>query len=145
MSDETSYYVGLSMVAGIGPVRMRLLLDHFGSVENAWHATRGDLLATGLEARTVEALCEMRLRNDLAAVMERLDALGVKVLTWESDNYPDRLREVEGSPPVLYVLGEITPADGWAVAVVGTRRATPYGREATARLTAGLAQAGVTV
>src|SRR5439155_13566721 len=66
-------------------------------------------------------------------------------LTWETEGYPKRLRELDDAPPVLYALGELSAADDWAVGVVGTRRATSYGREAATQLSSGLAESGVTV
>ncbi|HYP18879.1 MAG TPA: DNA-processing protein DprA, partial [Chloroflexia bacterium] len=145
MTDQTPYWIGLNRVTGIGPARMRLLLDYFGSAETAWNATIGDLLASGLDAKSTDALLAARRTLTPDAEMERLESMGASVLTWESEGYPERLREAGDAPPVLYVLGEITAADAWAVAVVGTRRSTAYGREVTARLSSGLAEAGVTV
>jgi DNA processing protein len=86
-----------------------------------------------------------RRRLDLDVEIGKLERAGVEALTWESDNYPKRLLEVDDAPPVLYAMGRIEDADGWAIGVVGTRRATSYGREAAARISAGLAEAGVTV
>lgn len=145
MSDETAYWVGLSRVAGVGPAKMRRLLQYFSGAEEAWRSTLGDLLAAGLDGKTAEALLAARRTSDLEAEMERLDAAGVRALHWGDEDYPERLREVDDSPPVLYALGELTPADAWAVAVVGTRRATHYGREVAARMASELAEAGVTV
>jgi DNA processing protein len=132
-------------VQGIGPARMRRLLDYFGDAETAWYATLGDLAGAGLESRVAEALVETRRTVDLDREMERLEAAGARALTRDSEDYPERLREVADSPPVLYLLGDLVQSDGWAVAVVGTRRATHYGREVTARLASELAQAGITV
>jgi DNA processing protein len=145
VTDQTPYWISLSRVAGIGPARMRLLLDYFGSAESAWNATVGDLFASGLDAKSTEALLAARRTSTPDVEIERLESIGASVLTWESEVYPERLREVADAPPVLYVLGEITAADAWAVAVVGTRRATSYGREVAARLSSGLAEAGVSV
>jgi DNA processing protein len=124
---------------------MRLLLANFGDAETAWKATTGDLLQAGLEGRVVEALAATRRTLDPDTEMERLAAAGAHVLTWEDDGYPERLREVGDGPPVLYVLGELTPADGWSVGVVGTRKATSYGRAAAERIVGEIAGAGVTV
>jgi len=145
MNPQTPYLIGLSRVPGIGPARMRLLLNAFGEAEDAWRATYADLLAAKLDGKSADALIETRRALDLDTEIERLEAAGVRALTWAAEDYPERLREVDDSPPVLYAMGELVQADNWAVGVVGTRRPTPYGREAAARLTTGLAQAGVTV
>ena len=70
---------------------------------------------------------------------------GVEPLTWDDPEYPASLRMVDGAPPVLYVRGRMTSQDEWAVAIVGTRRATTYGREVAQVLASELARAGVTV
>jgi DNA protecting protein DprA len=67
------------------------------------------------------------------------------LLTWDDERYPARLRQIAGAPPVLYVKGALTAADELALAVVGMRRATSYGREVTARLAGELAEAGLTI
>jgi DNA processing protein len=145
MNEQTPYWVALSQVTGIGPARMRLLLSAFGDARAAWEAVPGELLGVGLEARVAERLLEARRRIDPQSEMERLDRAGAHALTWEDAGYPDRLREVSDAPPVLYVLGEITPSDSWAVGVVGTRRATAYGKAATVEIASGLASGGITV
>ncbi|HEY0070903.1 MAG TPA: DNA-processing protein DprA [Chloroflexia bacterium] len=145
MHAQTPYYIALSKVPGVGPARVRLLLDHFGSVETAWHATLGDLLSSGLDAKSAMSLIETRRTASVEADLERLEKLGGRAVSWEDGEYPQRLKEVGSVPPVLYVLGEVTPQDAWAVGIVGTRRATPYGKEATERIVAGLVEAGVSV
>src|SRR5438552_5443508 len=134
MTDQTPYWIALSKVPGIGPARMRLLLDYFESPEQAWGATYADLLEAGLDAKTTEALAAARRDADLDTEMARLDKMGAHALTWETEGYPKRLRELDDAPPVLYALGELSAADDWAVGVVGTRRATSYGREAATQL-----------
>ena len=77
--------------------------------------------------------------------MERLARYRVKALTWNDPQYPNRLKEIYDLPPVLYIRGGLAEADEWAVVVVGTRRPTPYGRQAAEELAYALVQSGVTV
>jgi DNA processing protein len=139
------YWVGFNMVRGIGPTRMRALLDHFGDVERAWHASSTELRSAGLDRRSLQNLLAARSALDLDHELERVAAVGAHVLTWESANYPQLLREISAPPPVLYVKGTITGEDAWAVAVIGARRASDYGREVTRRLASALARNGITV
>ncbi len=143
--DTLQYYIGFNLVRGIGPVRLRALLDVFGDVERAYHAPADALRRAGLERRALESLLETRARVDLEREMQRVAAAGVRVLTWEDGGYPQLLREAPAPPPLLYVRGRLEPDDAWAVAVVGTRRASVYGREVTRRLSTGLARSGITV
>lgn len=143
--DELAYWVGFNKVMGIGPARLRALLDALGDVRNAWHASPDALEATGLDRRSLANLLDAREHLDLAAELQRLDRARVAVLTWESQDYPTNLRNIVDAPPVIYVKGELLPEDDWAVAIVGTRRASAYGKEAARRLAADLAHHGVTV
>lgn len=142
---EKAYWVAFNRVSGIGPARLAALLEVCGSVEAAWKAPIQQLKAAGLDRRTLENLLSLRRSLDLAAEWQRLEQLAITVLTWEDPEYPDNLREVPHPPPVLYVRGELIPQDRCAVAVVGTRQASVYGREVARRVATDLAKNGVTV
>jgi DNA processing protein len=143
--QDLRYWVGFSQVSGIGAVRLRALLDHFGDLQTAWHAQPHDLRQAGLDERSLANLLAAQRSLNLDAVLERLSRAKVGLLTWDDPGYPRNLREVFNAPPVLYIRGCIRPTDEWAVAVVGTRRASVYGKEAARMIGEGLAQAGVTV
>ncbi len=139
------YWVGFNMVRGIGPARVRALLDYFGSLKDAWHASAHDLREAGLDRRSLGNLLSAREELDLKREMDRLARAQVQVFTWEDEDYPRRLRQIYNPPPVLYARGGLLPQDEWAVAIVGTRRPTDYGREAARVLAEGLAREGITV
>ncbi|MBC7264234.1 MAG: DNA-protecting protein DprA [Chloroflexi bacterium] len=145
MNENTRYWVGFNIVPGIGPVKVRALVEHFGSVKAAWHADSAALQGSGLDRRALENFLAARSSISLDEEMERIREQGVTIITWDDPDYPRLLREIYAPPPVLYVKGSLTPADEYAVAIVGTRRATHYGREVTSRLAGGLAANGVTV
>lgn len=143
--SERQYWVGFNIVKGIGPARVRLLREAFGSLGEAWKASVADLEAAGLKGRVLQNLLETRKTLDLAAEMERLDKAGAAVLTWEDEDYPPRLLSIDQPPPVLYVRGSLDEADDLALAIVGTRRASAYGRQVTQELAGQLARNGVTI
>ncbi len=145
MSDPRRFWVGFNLVKGIGAARLRALLDYFGDVEIAWQASADELHAAGLSARLVEAILQTRHNLSLDQVWDRILAKGIKVLTWEDEAYPRLLNEIEQPPPVLYIRGEVLPEDEWAVAVVGTRRITAYGRQVAVEIGSALARNGITV
>lgn len=145
MREDLKYWVAFSRIPGIGRVRHQLLERHFGSLEAAWRASGSELRAAGLDGRVVGAILQHRESISPDAEMERLERYGVQALTWHDTDYPRLLREIYDLPPVLYVRGQLTPADEVAVAVVGTRRPTPYGRQVAEEMAAGLARSGVTV
>ncbi len=133
------------MVKGIGAVRLRQLLDFFGSLEIAWNSPIEGLLAAGLPVKVVDNLQQVRNQVDLNLIMSKIKNKGIKILTWDDADYPRRLKEINQPPPVLFVSGSINVEDDWAVAVVGTRRVTPYGRQVASEIARYLAQNGVTV
>ena len=145
IEDERAYWVALNMAAGIGPVRFQRLLDICGGARGAWEASDLDLAAAGLERRTADSLRRLRQRTSPEAVARRLAQLGIRALTLLDEEYPSNLRQVADAPPVLFVRGRVLPEDSQAVALVGTRRATAYGRSVAERLASDLAAAGVTV
>jgi DNA processing protein len=143
--DDRRFWLAFNKVPGVGPVRTRHLLDHFGDLGSAWTAPAHDLAAAGLDARAVGQVLALRKTLDLPAEMARLVTAGAHLLTWADAAYPARLLAIDDPPPVLYVRGELRADDEQAVALVGTRRATPYGRDVAHQLASGLAAAGVTV
>jgi DNA processing protein len=142
---EKRYWVGFNLVKGIGAVRLQNLRAHFGDLALAWQAPVDALQAGGLSPKLAERLIQVRTGVDLDKYLNRVDALGIKILTWDDALYPPRLKEIDQPPPVLYVRGEIKPEDTWAVAVVGTRRVSAYGRLVAEELGSSLAANGVTV
>lgn len=143
--EDTPYWVAFHRIPGIGPARFARLVEHFGSLQHAWSAASGELAACGLDPKSVEGIVAARASISPEAEWERVWRLGATVLTWAAPEYPALLREIPAAPPVLYVKGSLAPEDAWAVAVVGTRRASAYGREVVERLCTDLARSGVTV
>ncbi|MBI1882126.1 MAG: DNA-protecting protein DprA, partial [Chloroflexi bacterium] len=127
------------------PSRLRALLDYYGNVASAWQADPGELRAIGLDKRSVENLVKVRSQLDLEAELAKLKKLNIAVFTWDSPDYPQLLRNIPDPPPALYVRGALNPQDEWALAVVGTRQATAYGKECTHYLVSGLAKNGITI
>ncbi|MCL4871111.1 MAG: DNA-processing protein DprA [Anaerolineae bacterium] len=144
MSD-LKYWLGFSLVRGIGPAKVRALWDHFGSLAEAWQANESQLHRLGLGSGTVESLLQTRSQVNLDRELERVQKQDIHLLTWAAPAYPRYLAEIPGAPPVLYIKGEVTEQDQWAVAVVGTRRLTGYGRQVTHELVTGLVRHGLTI
>lgn len=139
------YWLAFNSVKGIGPIRLRTLRQHFGDLERAWHASESELKQAGLDRRSRASLLETRDAIDLYELERQLDATGAAALTLDDPDYPALLRELPDAPPVLYVKGTLVEADRWAVAFVGTRRATVYGRDITYQLVTPLIHAGITI
>ncbi len=142
---DKRFWVGFNLVKGVGAVRIQALLDHFGDLQLAWQAPADALQAAGLSSKLTERVIQIRTSVDLEEYMNKVAAKGITVLTWEDENYPNRLKVIDQPPPVLYVRGTLTAEDIWAVAVVGTRRVSAYGRQVADELAAYLASNGITI
>jgi len=139
------YWLGFSLVPEIGLKRFNLLLQAFGELRIAWHADSATLREVGLDGKPLANLIAFRERVDLAAEMAKIERVGARLITLMDADYPPLLRTINGVPPLLYVRGSIIEADHLAVALVGTRKATVYGRDATEYFSKGLASNGVTI
>ena len=142
---DLRYRIALHRVHRLGAVRFGLLDRAFPSMEEAWRAPAGALVAAGLDPRTAQEVIRAREETDPDIELERLAQAGVTALALTDPRYPSRLREIDDAPPVLYVKGVWADVDEWSVAVVGTRRATAYGRMAAQEFSRGLAVNGITV
>jgi len=145
VEENRKYWVGFNMVTGIGPVRLQTLLDSFGNIHSAWKAPPSQLRALGLHENLVRRMMDVRRDVDLDQLLDNIREQGVHVLTWEDDGYPEPLRDIPQSPPVIYVRGAITGEDTGGVAVVGTRRYTSYGQQVAEEVARYLALQGMTV
>jgi len=142
---EIDYWLAFSSVKGVGAVRFRRLLTYFGALSRAWQASQAELTAAGLTEHMVAAILEKQQTLAVEGLQRTLSAKCIQVLTWEDESYPRYLKEIDQPPPVLYYRGSILPQDDLAVAIVGTRSVTAYGRQLTKDTAAYLAANGVTV
>ncbi|MDP2916826.1 MAG: DNA-processing protein DprA [Dehalococcoidia bacterium] len=142
---DTKYWVGFNIVPGIGRVKFAQLENYFGNLENAWKAGESDLKQSGLDTGAIKAIVTWRPKIALDEEMEKLERCGVKLLTNHDTAYPSRLKEIYDYPPLIYVRGSLLPEDEWCIAVVGTRRATVYGRQVTEEIVTDLVRNKITV
>jgi DNA processing protein len=145
LDENNKFWVGFNLVKGIGATRMRALLQTFGSAENAWNASAAALECSGLSSRLVESFSMIRSSDLLDRTWNEIIRKEIQVLTWDDPDYPRRLKEIDQPPPVLYVRGQLLEVDQWAIAIVGTRRATAYGRQVSEEIARQLAQNGISV
>lgn len=145
MGSDLKYWVGFNRIPGIGRAKFSQIEGYFGDLERAWQAGPSDLRSAGLDTRSIETIVALRPKISLDAELERLERYRIKVLTWNDHAFPAKLKEIYDVPPLLYIRGTLAPDDEWAIAVVGTRRATIYGREVTERIVADLVQSRITI
>lgn len=142
---ERAHWIALIRVPGIGPIKFMRLCEHFGAAQAAWSADQGELQAAGLDARSADSLISFRTGHDPTRAFTQVQRLGVQAVTLADDEYPALLKEIYAPPPVLFIKGTLLPTDGLALAVVGTRSATAYGRLVAERFVSALVENGVTI
>ncbi len=143
--NEPEYWLGFSLVPGIGPRRLLLLVQAFGDLGRAWQADPTALRDAGLDADTTDNLLRTRAQLDLDAELAKIERVGAHLVTLADSEYPPRLREIDDAPAVLYVRGTLSAADEVALGIVGTRKATAYGRDTATFFARELARQGVTI
>ena len=145
MDQSAAFWMAFTRVNGLGPIRIRHLRSQFDRLEDAWFANAADLRAAGMPPSAVDHLMALRRHLDPADLLDEIHHLDVWVLTLDDDAYPPLLREISDAPVVLYGRGQLLPQDQRSVAMVGTRRASGYGKEMTRQLASTLARAGIMV
>ena len=143
---ELYYWIALRLVAGLGNVTCKNLLERFGAAEGIFTASQKALAQVeGVGPQTAEAIRQFRHSDAIDREIERIEAAGIQVVTYASPLYPQSLKRIYDPPPLLYCQGSLTPADAAAVAVVGSRSASDYGRRAASDICREIALAGLTV
>jgi len=143
VDSRTAFFI-LGLLPGIGPRRVLSLLAAFGSPERILASSAGALRPV-IGPQLAAVVAGWKRTTEHEEEESRLRDRGWSYLTWADEAFPPLLRQIHQPPLFLEVWGEIRPEDHRAVAVVGTRRATPYGRDATRLLAGGLAREGYTI
>ena len=143
--DDKKYWVAFNKSPKINWKTLSALLKNFGNLENAWNATKPDFFNVKIEPKIIDEIFKIRNETDPDSEIEKLDKLGIEVIIYKDRTYPKLLKEIYSPPAVLYVKGEILPKDEYALAVVGTRRLSDYGREVAYDMAYHLAKQGLTI
>ncbi len=145
-TSRAKYYHALNLLPSLGPVRIKKLVQHFGSPELIWKATRQDFQAVeGITSNLREKILQERQNIHPEKAWEEVLRQGCSVVTWEEQHYPSLLLEIYDPPTLLYYCGDIKLANSYCLAVVGSRRHTVYGRELASKFAAALSDYGITV
>ena len=144
--NERAALLTLTHAPKIGPVTVRRLIDHFSTAAQALDATPNELAQVkGVGQGLATIIAGARKTIDLKSITAGMKALGLRYLIPTDDEYPAALREIYDPPFGLFIRGEIQPSDNHGIAVVGSRRCTHYGLNATKNLCGQMARAGLTV
>ena len=134
------------MVPKLGPVRLRRLLDVFGSPQRILLAKSAELRGVeGIGPEIASSIAQWEQQVDLGAELARIAEFGAHVITQDDPVYPPLLREIHNPPIVLYVWGELLEQDRHSISIVGSRKTSHYGLESAKKLSYQLAYAGLTI
>ena len=142
---RTREWLALSSTPGLGPTRIKRLLERFGDVGRVFRASLTELEAAGLPAASAQSIAlgsSMQLADE---ELEKVHAAGATVLVPDDPAYPRQLLEIYDPPAVLHVRGDVEALSMPGIAIVGTRHPTPYGMGMTERLACDLATRGLII
>ncbi|MCA9040655.1 MAG: DNA-processing protein DprA [Planctomycetaceae bacterium] len=146
LAQETLPAIQLSLISGIGSRTVQTLVNHFGNLAAVFRASHEELVSLpGVGPKLARKILENRDGSTAQSELERLQQAGVQFLLRGSEEYPTLLDDIPDAPQILYYKGTIEPVDGLAIAIVGSRRCTPYGLGQAHKIAGALARAGVTV
>ena len=136
--------IALNMMEGLGPIKVRALIDFLGSPQAVFETDGSELQRVrGIGEKLRTSILEQRTQIDPAAEEERAEEMGVRIVTVLDDGYPDVLKTIHDPPLALYVRGELN--NDHSLGIVGSRKATHYGLNVADRLAYQLAQTGFTI
>ncbi|MFQ5841547.1 MAG: DNA-processing protein DprA [Thermodesulfobacteriota bacterium] len=145
MKDQF-YWLALNFIPGVGPILIKTLLNRFGDAKRVFAASRRELARVdGIGERLAGVIKATDVREKVNRELRLIEEFNVSIVTIRDQSYPNNLRQIYDSPPLLYVRGDLQPRDDLAISMVGSRLASNYGRMVTERVAGDLARHGVTM
>ena len=145
MPSEREYSAAVYAHIPFGPVRMRLLLSYFKSAKKIWESSGEELMRVGLNRKIVSGFIYHRKNFDFDKYFGLLKRMSVDFITIKDKGYPENLKRIEDAPYILYVKGKLYKKDRNAVAIVGSRKMTSYGKKVSEILSSSLSKRGITI
>ncbi len=144
--DERFYWIALGFVKGIGAITCKELIKHFKNPEHIFKASKEELLKVGnMNEDLISLIKGFNEWRRVEQEIKKMERYGVRLLTLNDPDYPENLLNIYDPPPLLYMKGEIKKEDRLAIAVVGSRACSNYGRIIAERISRELALNGITV
>ena len=142
------YLNALNRINGLGPQKMKILLDFFETPENVWKTNLEDLEKSGIGEAISRKIYEEKQKINPNEELEKLDRNSIKMITFDNPDYPEFLKEIPSAPYILYVKSDLNISEIFSdplIAIVGSRKMTEYGKRAAYSFARDLATAGITV
>ncbi|PIR13074.1 DNA-protecting protein DprA [Candidatus Falkowbacteria bacterium CG11_big_fil_rev_8_21_14_0_20_39_10] len=131
---DLKYWIGLNHFPKFGPSRFKRLQKYFENLELAFTAGSKELTKAGIEEAVAEEFLAARDAINIEKILQNLAQENIKVMIIDDKNYPALLKEIYNYPPLLYYKGELDLNNDFCLAVVGTRKYTPYGQQITGQI-----------
>ncbi len=144
-SQPAAYWLALALTPGLGPTRIRKLVEHFGTAERVFQASLTELEATGMPVVSAQSLATGKSMELAQQEIAKVAGCGAKIIALDDPAYPGRLKEIYDPPVVLFVRGSVEVLSAPGIAMVGTRHPTPYGLGMAERLSKDLAARGLVI
>ncbi len=144
-SQEATCWLALSLTQGLGPTRIKKLVEHFGRPDRVLQASLTELEATGMLAVSAQSIATGKSLDLAQQECAKASDAGARIVALSDPEYPARLKEIYDPPVVLYVRGNVELLAKPGIAVVGTRHPTPYGTGMAERLAIDLAAHGLVI
>ena len=145
MSDDLAYWVALTRFRAFGSIRLGKLSRRFSDMRVAFEASTAQLVEAGIEPDVVNRFLQERIHINPEVELKKLEQHDVQAITIKDEVYPALLKEIFDPPAVLFVRGQLPPQNVKHLAVVGSRKATLYGKRAVEKIVEPLAQIGVVI
>ena len=144
-SYQATYWLALALTPGLGPTRIKKLIEHYGTAERVFHASLTELEATGMRAVSAQSLATGKSLELAQQECVKAVEAGAKIISLSDPEYPARLKEIYDPPVILFVKGSVEVLAQPGIAMVGTRHPTPYGSGMAERLSTDLAARGLVI
>ena len=143
--SELAYWLRFSLLHDVGTKKISRMYEHFGSLQSAWNAPAQELRALGWSYQIIEQIQQEKQKINLEHELKRVERVEAYLLSLAQSDYPPLLRPIDSPPAILYVRGTLYPTDAQAICIVGTRKASQYGRDVAYKFSYELAQNGYTI
>ena len=144
-SYQATYWLALALTQGLGPTRIKKLIEHFGTAERVFQASLTELEATGMRAVSAQSVATGKSLELAQQECVKAAEAGAKIISLSDPEYPSRLKEIYDPPVILFVKGSVEVLAQPGIAMVGTRHPTPYGSGMAERLSTDLASRGLVI
>ncbi|MBF0541304.1 MAG: DNA-protecting protein DprA [Nitrospirae bacterium] len=146
MDNDLRSLIAFNLIDDIGAQTIRKLLDHFINPSEIFKSGLSGLMeVNGIGRHRAEHIVSFTQWDKVDKIIEKIYKFNMKIITYRDDTYPELLKQIHDPPVLLFIKGELVSSDKMAIAVVGTRGVTTYGKDVTQRLSTGLAEMGITI